>query len=386
MNELAVLIHGGGPTAVWNASLAALALEARKLTGFPHLMAARGGFRGLWTDEWLDLSAQSENVLREVALAPGSAIGSSREDLDYERTAARLRERCVRFVFLSGGNGTMMAAHRLQQACGGAMAVIGIPKTIDNDIPGLNWTPGYGSVARFFAHAARDAGEDNRSLPSPVMVLETLGRDTGWVTASTALARYDDGDAPHLIYLPEKPVSLDRVCADVDRVLVRLGRCVIAVCEGMKDEKGEPFGAEIQRERDGGTRLASTLGHALARSIGERLAVRARSERPGLVGRSFAALASEADRELSWRCGQDAARAAGRGESGVMVTGDGTTVQLREVAGNVRAFPQAWISSSGCDVADAFTEWLRPIAGNVPGHRRLGVQSRQAGQEKRESG
>jgi ATP-dependent phosphofructokinase / diphosphate-dependent phosphofructokinase len=371
MSDLAVLIHGGGPTAVWNASLAGLALEARALPGFPRLMGARGGFAGLWTREWLDLSAQDEAVLRAVGQAPGSAIGSSREALDCGQAAARLIERGVRFAFLSGGNGTMAAAHRLQEAAGAALAVIGIPKTIDNDIPELPWTPGYGSVARFFAHAARDAGEDNRSLPSPVMVLETLGRDTGWVTASTALARHGDGDAPHLIYLPERPVSLDRVCADVDAVLRRLGRCVIAVCEGMKDERGEPFGAEIQKERDGGRRLAATLGHSLAKLVGERLGVRARSERPGLVGRSFAALASDADRDLSWRCGRGAARAAMRGEAGVVATGEGRTVRLESVAGRVREFPQLWTSPAGNDVDGAFVEWLQPIAGKVDGHPRL---------------
>ncbi len=374
MNECAVLIHGGGPTAVWNASLAGLALEARRLPGFPRLMAARGGFSGLWARDWIDLSAIPDARLHELAQAPGSAIGSSRDligDDALARVIEALQAHHAAAVFLSGGNGTMRTAHRLQQAAGHQVQVIGIPKTIDNDIPGLSWTPGYGSVARFFAHAARDAGEDNRSLPSPVMVLETLGRDTGWVTAATALARHGAGDAPHLIYLPERPVSQEQVCADVDGVLRQLGRCVITVCEGMKDEQGQPFGAEIQPDRDGAARLASTLGHSLAGLIHRKLGVRARAEKPGLVGRCFAALASEPDRALSFQCGRDAARAAAAGQTGILVNGQGGWVPLAEISGQLRQFPQHWIAESGNDVVPGFLDWLKPIAGDVAGHPHL---------------
>lgn len=374
MNDTAVLIHGGGPTAVWNASLAGLALEARRLPGMPRLMAARGGFSGLWAQDWINLSVIPQSRLDRLADAPGSAIGTSRDIVDdaaMERAVEALRTHGARMVFFSGGNGTMRTAYRLQKAVGPAVQVIGIPKTIDNDIPGFPWTPGYGSVARFFAHAARDAGEDNRSLPSPVMVLETLGRDTGWVTAATALARHRDGDAPHLIYLPERPVSLRNVCDDVDGVLRRLGRCVITVCEGMKDEMGEPFGADLQRDRDGTGRLASTLGHSLALLIHRSLNVRARSERPGLVGRSFAALASEPDRALSFQCGKEAARAAAAGQSGIIVNGEGGWVAMADISGKLRQFPQHWITDHGNDVAPAFLEWLIPIAGTVAEHPHL---------------
>ncbi|HEY3444244.1 MAG TPA: diphosphate--fructose-6-phosphate 1-phosphotransferase [Paludibaculum sp.] len=374
MNECSVLIHGGGPTAVWNASLAGLALEARRLPGFPRLMAARGGFSGLWAREWINLSSVPQTRLDELAYGSGSAIGTSRDNVDDAALAQALEALAAhgaRVVFVSGGNGTMRTAHRLQEAAGATLQVIGIPKTIDNDIPGLPWTPGYGSAARFFAHAARDAGEDNRSLPSPVMVLETLGRDTGWITASTALARHGTTDAPHLIYLPEHPVSLQTVCTDVDEVLSRLGRCVIAVCEGMKDERGEPFGAELQRDRDGAGRLASTLGHSLAALIHTNLKVRARSERPGLVGRSFAALASEPDRALSFECGKEAARAAAAGRAGILVTGQAGWVPLAEISGKLRQFPQHWIAESGHDVVPDFVEWLSPIVGDVPEHPHL---------------
>ena len=377
MIRRAILIHGGGPTAVLNASLAGLALELRH-AGQWSLLGARFGFAGLLAEDFLDLDAPAETLLEQIALAPGSALGSSRHPLagaDYERAVDLLRRHGISTAFLNGGNGTMRAARQLAETAGDRLQVIGIPKTIDNDIPGTDHTPGYGSVARFFAHAVRDAGEDNRSLPSPVMVVETLGRDTGWVTAATALARHSPEDAPHLIYLPEQKVSLDAICSDVERVFRRLGRCVIAVCEGQRDENGQPFGADVQVDRDGRQRLAANLGHTLALLIQQQTGLRTRSEKPGLTGRSSAVLASMRDRADARACGVEAARAAGRGESGIMVrldhSGQTRTINLGEVTPGLRQFPQHWLADQGIGVTEAFVEWLKPLAGEVQGWPRL---------------
>jgi 6-phosphofructokinase len=160
--------------------------------------------------------------------------------------------------------------------------VIGIPKTIDNDLAITDHTPGYPSAARFFIHAARDIGLDNRALPTPVCILETLGRNTGWITAATALARADADDAPHLIYFPERRVSLDRMAADVEGVYRRIGRVVIAVCEGQLDETGQPFGADVDRPESAVHRLSSNLGHTLANALARKTGLRARAEKPEL--------------------------------------------------------------------------------------------------------
>lgn len=379
MSKGAVLVHGGGPTAVLNASLAGLALELRRLGGW-RLWGARFGMAGLLDERFIDLDAQPEALVEEVGRAPGSAIGSSRramEDEDYGRALEVLERRGIGTVFLNGGNGTMRTARRLDEAAGGRLRVIGIPKTIDNDIPGTDHTPGYGSVARFFAHAARDAGEDNRSLPSPVMVLETLGRDTGWVTAATALARRREDDAPHLIYLPEQRVPLAEICGDAERAVARWGRCVVAVCEGQLDERGEPFGADVQADRDGKQRLAANLGHRLALLIQEATGLRTRSEKPGLTGRSSGALVSLRDRADAWACGVEAARAARRGESGVMVSLDHSgmtgTITLGQVTPGLREFPQSWMAGGGVGVTSEFIEWLSPLAGPLEEWPRLTV-------------
>jgi 6-phosphofructokinase 1 len=373
----ALLVHGGGPTAVLNASLAGLALELRRPGGC-ELWGARFGMAGLLEEHFIDLGAQPGALLEQLARAPGSALGSSRlplTDEDFERALAILARHGIETVFLNGGNGTMRAARRLHEAAAGRLRVIGIPKTIDNDIPGLDHTPGYGSAARFFAHAVRDAGEDNRSLPSPIMVLETLGRDTGWVTAATALARRAEDDAPHLIYLPEQRVPLAAICAAAERAVARFGRCVIAVCEGQLDEHGQPFGADVQMDRDGRQRLAANLGHRLALLIQQATGLRARSEKPGLTGRSSGALASARDRQDARACGVEAARAAARGESGVMVSldhsGQTSTINLDQVTPGLREFPQHWMAGDGVGVTPEFVEWLRPLAGELEAWPRL---------------
>jgi ATP-dependent phosphofructokinase / diphosphate-dependent phosphofructokinase len=377
MSGRALVIHGGGPTAVLNASLAGLALAWRQWSDAP-LVGARFGIRGVWAGDFVDLNGQADAALEAVARAPGSALGSSREALaqeDYPRLVNALMDAGFATVFLNGGNGTMRTARLLDEAAAGRLQIIGIPKTIDNDIPGTDHTPGYGSVARFFAHAVRDAGEDNRSLPSPVMVVETLGRDTGWVTAATALARARPDDAPHLIYLPEHPVPLQDICADVERVVDRWGRCVIAVCEGQRDENGVPFGADVQVDRDGQQRLAANLGHRLAQLIQTRTGLRTRSEKPGLTGRSSGALASARDRADARACGAEASAAARRGESGVMVrlshSGQTSTVALGQVTPGLREFPQHWIAGDARFVSEEFIEWLKPLAGPVEAWERL---------------
>jgi 6-phosphofructokinase 1 len=371
----ALLVHGGGPTAVLNASLAGLAWEARSLPGFPPLWAARHGMDGLFGQDWVDLSGLSDSLLQQISLAPGSVIGSSRRPMqkhEFAQAVDLLDSAGFGFVFLTGGNGTMRCAEGLAREAAGRLQVIGIPKTIDNDIPGMDHTPGYGSVARFFAHAARDLGADNRALPTPVVFLETLGRDTGWVTASTALARTRDDDAPHLIYLPERPVSLDHICADVESKVTHLGRCVVAVCEGQRDEQGQPFGADVPPDRDGVRRLASNLGHTLAQLVADRTGLRTRSEKPGLVGRCFALTCSETDRREAEICGRTAARAAHAGASGVMVALQREPVppyrprtELVGLAAGLRHFPLSWITPSGNDVLGDYTDWARPLAGLI---------------------
>jgi ATP-dependent phosphofructokinase / diphosphate-dependent phosphofructokinase len=381
----AAVAHGGGPTAVLNASLAGVISECRKHPAITGLYGSRFGVAGLFEGDFIDLFAGGAESIEAIRGAPGSAIGSSRtaiEDPDCGRILDVLRRRDVRYLLLTGGNGSMETAlriHQAAQASGYGMHVIGVPKTIDNDIVETDHTPGYGSCARFFAHAARDIGADNRALPPPVEILEVLGRDTGWVVAATALARHREDDPPNLIYFPERGIGADRICADVKGVYRRLGRCMITVCEGQKDDRGGWFGADIDTRPGSRNRLPANLGQVLAQMIASRTGLRARAEKPGLFGRSCAALVSEVDRDESWRCGEAAVRAALEGRSGEMVAirriegvgyaSEMAMTALHSVAGRTRRFPEEWMESA--DVAPAFLEWARPIAGEVQAHGRL---------------
>jgi 6-phosphofructokinase 1 len=323
-----------------------------------------------------DLLAIDPEKVRRIAEAPGSALGSSRMALveeDYERLMAVLRGADIHTFYYTGGNGSMETAlqiDRRARSAGYELQVIGIPKTIDNDLCVTDHTPGYASTARFFACAARDVGVDNRSLPSPVCVLETLGRNVGWVVAATSLARCREDDAPHLIYLPERPVSLDGMAADVERVYRRLGRVVVAVCEGQVDERGNPFGADVDRAGNEAQKLASNLGHTLARLLSGKLGIRARAEKPGLLGRCCGEFVVARDREEAFACGEAAARAA-EGESGVMVAlrRDSSTflTPLESVSRVERRLPEEWIHRDGNDVAPAFREYAGELVGEVRG-------------------
>jgi ATP-dependent phosphofructokinase / diphosphate-dependent phosphofructokinase len=383
----ALIAHGGGPTSVINASLAGLIEESRVRRTFDKLYGARFGIRGLLGENFMELLAQDETLVRAVASTPGSALGSSRFKLseeDYGRILEVFKKNEIHCFFYTGGNGSMDTAlqvwHRAN-AAGYDMQVIGIPKTIDNDLCITDHTPGYASTAHFFAIAAREVGEDNRSLPPPISVLEVLGRNAGWVVAATALARRHEDDAPHLIYFPETPVSLDQIASDAERVYRRLGRVVIAVCEGQLDETGAPFGADVDRAGSAVHRLASNLGHTLARLISTKLGIRARAEKPGLFGRCCGPLASELDRQEAGDCGRSAARAAAKGESGVMVAirRDSQTpyrsstflTPLESVARTERLLPREWINEAGNDIRSEFIEYASPLIPPVKSYARL---------------
>ena len=355
----ALIAHGGGPTAVLNASLAGVITASR---GHFELLASRYGFSGLLADELTPLAS----CYGSLAQTPGSAIGSSRKRWDTDTIRDALHRHKIETCFYTGGNGSMQTALELA----GDFQVLGIPKTIDNDLDVTHHSPGYASTAYFFACAARDAGADCRSLPSPVCILETLGRNVGWVAAATQLARREPDDPPHLILYPERPRSLESIAAEVESIYRRLGYCVVVTCEGQLDENGAPFGADVDRPDVPGHRLASNLGHTLARLITEKTGLRARAERPGLVGRSCGPFARERDRREAFACGAAAIEAAASGESGKMVAlhADGTTflTPLSSVARRERSFPIEWI-----DNPELFLDYASPLIGEVPHYPRF---------------
>ena len=387
MRGVAVVAHGGGPTPVINSSLAGVVEEARRHKTITALYGARYGILGVLNEDFFDLSAQAPELIEAIGSAPASAIGSCRYKVkpeDYQRILDVFRAHEVRYFFYNGGNDSMDTAlrvSRLARERGYELRVIGIPKTIDNDLKETDHCPGYGSAARYIASALRDIGEDNRALPTPITVVEVMGRNAGWLTAATTLARQEPDDAPHLVYLPERRISAERIVADVDMVYRRLKRVVVAVCEGLRDEKGEPFGADLVKADGFGHTLAGNLAHTLSRLIAGKLKLRARSEKPGLLGRSSGEFASATDRAEARLCGAAAVRVSFEGETDKMITlvrepGPGYAcatglAALESVANDERPFPSGWLTESNTDVAQAFREYAAPLTGNIPPHPRL---------------
>jgi 6-phosphofructokinase len=382
---IALVVHSGGPTPVINASLWGVVEEARKQREIAKLYGAAYGLDGVLREDFIDLFAQNSDTLQSIAATPSSALGTSRLEVgpaEIDRVLRVLCEHDIRFLFYTGGNGSMGTALQIAEAARDLpqeLRVIGIPKTIDNDLAETDHTPGYPTTARFFATAVRDIGADNRALPGQVEFVEVLGRNAGWLVAATSLARYHPDDAPHLIYFPEAPLPMEQLLEDVDRVYRRLGRCVVAVCEGQLDERGEPFGADVREGSRG--KLAMNLGHRLAILVSQRLKVKTRSEKPGLLGRSWWGEHPQIDRAESRLCGQAAVRAACQGVAGAMVTllreeGSEYAIStglapLERVALIERLFPAAWRSPSGNDVLPQFRDYAAPLVGPIPHYHRL---------------
>src|SRR5271156_6738925 len=230
-----LVVQGGGPTQVLNTTLAAIVGETRTHSQFGRTLGAKRGMKGLVEGKAADLSNLSGNDLDLLRASPGAALGSSRFkplEEDLARVPGHLQRLRVRDLLFIGGNGTMRGAEAVSRYCresGYEVRVIGVPKTVDNDIAVTDRCPGYASAARYVAQSTRDLGMDIRSLPQPVTILETMGRSVGWLAASATLGKVEEDDAPHLVYLPETPFHAGRFLAELDEIVTRQGWAVVVV-------------------------------------------------------------------------------------------------------------------------------------------------------------
>ncbi|MDQ7844475.1 MAG: 6-phosphofructokinase [Armatimonadota bacterium] len=393
-----VVGQSGGPTAVINASLAGVIQEAVQHEEITGIYGMRHGVEGLLREELIDLEAESAETVELLKHTPSAALGSCRhklEEADYGRLLEILRAYDIRYFLYIGGNDSADTSHRLARLAQQEdyeLRVIGIPKTVDNDLVGTDHCPGHPSVARWLAVSVRDAGLDTEAIGvvDTVKVIETMGRDTGWITAATALARTHEDAAPHLIYLPERPLRREQLLTDVEAVYRRLGHVVITVCEGQKDERGRYLAAStraVDVDRFGHPQLGGAAA-VLCDLIATELKLKARFDKPGTIQRVSAVLASPVDVEEAWRVGQAAVEQAVAGQTDQMVvlrrerdepyrSGIGL-VPLETVANRVRPVPDEFIAPAGNDVTEAYLRYIRPlIGGPLPAYARLrgkGVQ------------
>jgi 6-phosphofructokinase 1 len=385
-----LVIQGGGPTPVLNASLFGVIDEALASAKFAGVLGARFGIEGLVRDDLIDLK-MTKSELQRLRLTPGASLGSTRykaSKSDLDLILSNLRKRNVAVLIVIGGNGSLRGAQVISDAAthaGHDLLVVGVPKTIDNDIPATDRCPGYASAARYVAQSVRDLGMDVRSLPQPVSIYETMGRSVGWLAAASALAKLDEDHAPHLIYLPERPFAVDRFLADVDAVVRRLGWAVAVVTEGIRGADGRAvFESSVATQRDALNRaLPGGVGEHLASLVTQNLKIRCRSEKPGLCGRASMLHVSTqdlADAELVGRAGILAAL-EGQGGSMISLRPLGQTpafemIPLSAAAGGERCMSDDMLSGPPLMVSDSFLKYLRPLVGDlvdysVPLNRKL---------------
>jgi 6-phosphofructokinase 1 len=377
--------QSGGPTAVINQSLVGVVEQARKDPRVRHVLGARHGVKGMLENDVVRLDKQKPALLAAIAKQPGAALGSVRKK-PTEEECARIVEFCrandVRWLYYIGGNDSAETAQLFELVAERStweMQVRHVPKTIDNDLCETDHCPGYGSAARFVALALMGDDLDTRALPG-VKLDVIMGRDAGWLTAASALARHRDDDGPHLIYVPERPFDLDAFTADVERVRAELGRCVVAVSEGVRGADGKTVAVTKEVDAHGNAVLSGsgTLGDFLAgelrRRVGAKLRVRA--DTFGYLQRSFFGCVSSVDAREARAVGRFAVRSAKEGAArsgsialhrapGKSYRAECGLVALAKVAHVTKPVPAEFLAS-GPDVSARFLEYARPLVGALP--------------------
>lgn len=376
-----LIAHGGGPTAVINASLAGVIRRARQAEEISRVLAARHGIEGVLKEDLIDLTGLSEAELDKLTATPGSAIGSCRYKMRAEdhETAVRVLDRNNIGIFLyNGGNDSMDTCVQVA-ALTDRTRVIGIPKTIDNDLVRTDHCPGFGSAARYYAITALELCLDVAALDIHVAILEVMGRNAGWTATATGLAQRIGSIGPEIILLPEKPFEEEAFLDRVRDLWARQRGFVVAVSEGLAGMEGNPLVSVVDRSGADafGHALPGNVSHYLAQLITSRLGYRARSEKPGLVGRVSAACVSPIDRKEAYGVGVHAVSSALHGATGSMVSirrissspyaSEFELVPLSEVANLERKMPDEYYNAESGKPTSGFVDYCMPlIGGDLP--------------------
>ncbi len=387
----AVIGQSGGPTSVINRSLVGFIKEALK-SDFEEILGAKHGLQGMLTKDFVDLSKLNESQLYGIGRTPAAALGSVRKkptEKDIEKLISIFEKENIRNFYYIGGNDSAETAHLVAEGArsvGFDMKVFHIPKTIDNDLLETDHSPGYGSAARFVAHAFQGDDADTRSLKG-IKINILMGRHAGWLTAASTLGKATEDDGPHLVYVPEKIFDVESFIREVQDVYDSLGRCLVAVSEGVHNEKGEYFlqtyanqtgsGLAGKKDSHGNIQLSGSgaLGDTLANIISENIeGARVRADTLGYLQRSFLADVSEVDAEEAERVGQHAVIASRENDSGSVVLKrqlsetyycEVDTVELNKVAKNTKNMPKEFLDDKKPYVTNDFFEYAMPLTGGI---------------------
>lgn len=405
----AVIGQSGGPTSVINQSLVGAILEMHNHAEIGEILGAKHGVRGIVNNDFLNLRGLDKALLENVAATPSSALGSTRDKPDEaycQKIFKVFEQRKVSYFFYCGGNDSADTARivaEMADKAGMPLHVYHICKTIDNDLRTTDHCPGYGSAGRFVALAHMGDDADNRSLPG-IKVNVVMGRDAGWLTAATVMARQSNDEGPHLVYLPESDFNEEAFIADVDRVYSKLGRCVIAVSEGIRykaDDKKSLLAEKIMKggevDAHGNAQLSGSgaladylsnlikdkLGKLIESRTGAKVKLRVRGDTFGYLQRSFPTIVSETDAYEARQCGINAVKFAIAAPEGLKsgsvamrrAAGSEYKIEffptaLTNVARQTKPFPKEWIVG-GNDISPEFIKYATPLVGKLPKTGRL---------------
>jgi len=384
--------QSGGVTAVINATAAGVIAAARAHPdSVARVFAARHGILGALHEDLVDCTGFDEAACRALAARPGGYFGSCRFDLDppeenpaqFDRLITVFAAHDIGYFLYNGGNGSMDTVMKLSAAAharGYPLTCVGVPKTVDNDLLGTDCSPGFGSAAKYLATSMLEAGLDLKAMSSRrgrVFVMEVMGRNCGWLAASTTLARRSKDDPPHLVLLPERSFDAPAFLARVRACVERLGYCAITVAEGVRDPNGRLL-IEQDEDAKGHIQLGG-VGQIIARLIHTELGYKHHWTVPDYLQRAAGHLVSATDRAQADAVGWAAVQYAIAGRDNVMpgivrrsdspYRWQTTPVDLASVSNAERRFPDAFIADCGFDVTQAAVNWLKPlIEGEVMPH------------------
>lgn len=372
-----LIAHGGGPTPVINSSLLGAVREAKLHPEIETIYGARFGAEGILAGDLLDLGQVDRENLALLAKTPASALGSCRRkltDADYPAVLECFKRFNIRYFFYNGGNDSMDTCNKIYQLAtqsGYELRVIGIPKTIDNDLAVTDHCPGFGSAAKYAAVSALEIAQDASALPIHVVVMELMGRNAGWITAASALFA-DKMPCEHLVYLPEVAFDKAAFLAAVKEKFAKGKGLLVTISEGIHYADGSPV-ADSGVVDGFGHKVPGGAAQTLCDMIMAETGLKARSEKPGLLGRVSVALMSPVDQREAEEAGAVAVRSAVEGKTGFMVgfqvdrapayACKTCLIPLEDVANAEKKFPLGWIGQDGSSIDKAFIDYCLPLLG-----------------------
>jgi len=389
----AIIGQSGGPTSVINSSLAGIIDAAKGFESIDEILGMRFAIEGFMQGNVIDLGAESEQTIDRLKATPGSALGSCRhklQDEDLPVILDMLKKYDVRYMFLAGGNDTMDTIHRIEMYAkqqGYEMVGIGVPKTVDNDLFGTDHTPGYGSAARYVAMSVLQSGILARDMQKvdKFVIMQTVGREAGWLAAGAAAAKKAPQDPPHILCLPERAFDKDKFLAKVKECQEKFGFVSIVCGEGITFADGTPVSSAQSKDKfnnvEFGAMGGASAAMALHKMISDEFGFRGEFQITESLTMCGADRASRVDIEEAYMAGAAAVGLAKQGKTGLMVTLERKSdrpykcvtgeVALNEVAVKAKPMPDNYITPEGNFVTDEFIEYLRPLVGELPEYAKL---------------